>query len=80
MRGTVEKGADAVVYAGRCDPTGAFSIPDLPPGEYTAVAVEGTLPFAADPLQPQFVSALTRDGKRVKVEARLGGGPARQRK
>jgi hypothetical protein len=82
VRGTVEKGSDAVVvlmadatlaarvgYAGRCDSNGTFSIPDLPPGEYTAVAVEGMLPFAADPLQPQFVSALARDGKRVKVEA-----------
>jgi len=80
VRGTVEKGANAVVvlmadqtlearlgYSGRCDANGTFSIPDLPPGEYTAVAVEG--PYAGDPLRPEFMSALARDGKRVKVEA-----------
>jgi hypothetical protein len=54
-------------YTGRCDANGAFSIPDLPPGEYTAVAVPGSDP--GDPLQPAFESALLRDGKRIKVEA-----------
>jgi Carboxypeptidase regulatory-like domain len=81
VRGTVEQPAsNAVVvlmadatpaarvgYSGRCDANGAFLIPDLPPGEYTAVAVEG--PFAGDPLRPEFVAALARDGKRVKVDA-----------
>ncbi len=81
LRGTVEKGGDALVvlmadalpsgarvgYSGRCDADGMFSIPDVPPGLYTAVAVQG---FSVDPLRPDFASALTRDGKRVRIEAR----------
>ncbi|HEY1758188.1 MAG TPA: carboxypeptidase-like regulatory domain-containing protein [Bryobacteraceae bacterium] len=88
VRGTVEKGANALVllmadatpaarvgYSGKCDENGEFSIPDLPPGEYTAVAIEGSYggSYAGDTLRPEFASALTRDGKRVKVEA---GAPA----
>lgn len=80
VRGTVEKGADATVvlmadatatghigYAGKCDANGAFLIPDLPPGEYTAVAVQGSV---GDPLRPEFVSLLASNGKRVRIEAK----------
>jgi hypothetical protein len=79
VRGKVENGADALValladatptarlgYSGRCDANGAFFIRDLPPGEYTAVAVRGPL---GDPLRPEFASLLVTNGKRVKVEA-----------
>jgi hypothetical protein len=79
VRGTVENGADALValladatatarlgYSGRCDANGAFFIRDLPPGEYTAIAVQGPL---GDPLRPEFASLLVTNGKRVKVEA-----------
>ncbi len=81
LRGAVEKGggstvvlmADANAYArfgltARCDPDGNFSIPDVPPGNYTAVA-----------FQDQFVlyqesrDVLSRidsaRGERVKIEA-----------
>ncbi|HEY1759892.1 MAG TPA: carboxypeptidase-like regulatory domain-containing protein [Bryobacteraceae bacterium] len=79
LRGTVEKGANALVilmadptstaqlgYAGSCDANGAFFVPDLPPGEYTVVALQGQ---PGDPLRPEFTSLLTANGKRVKVES-----------
>jgi hypothetical protein len=79
VHGTVENGADALValladatatarlgYSGRCDANGAFFIRDLPPGEYTAIAVQGPL---GDPLRPEFASLLVTNGRRVKVEA-----------
>ncbi len=79
VRGTVEKGAGATVivvadatphaqlgYSGKCDANGAFTIPDLPPGDYTAAALSVSDP--GDTLRPEFASALERDGKRVKVE------------
>jgi hypothetical protein len=84
VRGMVENGAEALVallgdatatarlgYSGRCDANGAFFIRDLPPGEYTAIAVRGPL---GDPLRPEFASLLVTNGKRVKVE----GGAAAQ--
>lgn len=84
VRGTVEKGPNAAVillagatpeaivgYMGHCDETGAFVVADLPPGEYTAVALTQT--FVIDPRTPDFATAAIRDGKRVKVEA---GGAA----
>ncbi len=80
VHGAVEKGPDATVvlladatpeaitgYMGRCDENGAFTISDLPPGEYTAVAITGT--FFVDPRTPSFATAASRDGKRLKVEA-----------
>jgi hypothetical protein len=79
VRGTVEKGASSLVilmadatsasqlgYSGTCDPNGAFFVPDLPPGEYTVVALPGP---PGDPLLPEFQSLLIANGKRVKVEA-----------
>ena len=78
VRGTVEKGANSVValivdetsalrrgYGARCDADGGFVIPDVPPGEYTAVAVRD----ASDLVGPDFPSLLTAGGKRVTVDA-----------
>ncbi|HEY1759069.1 MAG TPA: carboxypeptidase-like regulatory domain-containing protein [Bryobacteraceae bacterium] len=80
VHGTVEKGPDATIilladakpdaiigYSGRCDDNGAFTIQDLPPGEYTAIALTET--YFVDPRSPDFVTAANRDGKRVNVEA-----------
>jgi hypothetical protein len=79
VQGTVEKGADATVvlmadamatarlgYSARCDANGAFVVRDVPPGEYTAVAVSGGV---GDPLRPEFQTMLTASGKRIRVEA-----------
>ncbi len=79
VRGTVEKGAEATVvlmadasasarigYATRCDSNGAFVLRDLPPGEYTAVAVQGAV---GDPARPEFSAMLSASGRRVRVEA-----------
>jgi hypothetical protein len=78
VRGTVEKGAYATVVlmadatpASRigigvqCDADGGFSIPDVPPGEYTAVAFQEFNLVAS----PEFPSLLAASGKSVKVEA-----------
>jgi hypothetical protein len=78
VRGTVERGAGAMVVlmadatpASRigigveCDADGAFSIRDVPPGEYTAVAFREFNLVAS----PEFPSLLAASGKRVKVEA-----------
>jgi hypothetical protein len=82
VRGAVERGAGATVallgdatatarigYSGRCDANGTFVIPDLPPGDYTALAVQGAL---GDPLRAEFASMLVASGKRVSVEAGAG--------
>jgi hypothetical protein len=79
VRGTVENGADAMLwlladpgasgrlgYAAQCDANGAFVIRDVPPGEYTAVAMQRPLP---GPTSPEFLSLLAANGKRVRVEA-----------
>ncbi len=79
VRGTVEKGSDAMVvlmadasasarigYAGRCDTNGAFMVRDIPPGDYTAVALQNNF---GDPLSPEFADMLVANGKRVRVEA-----------
>lgn len=78
VRGTVEKCGEATVvlmadptssamlgYSGHCDPSGGFAIRDVPPGEYTAVAVAGN---PGDPGRPEFVSMLSSSGKRIRVE------------
>jgi hypothetical protein len=78
VRGTVEKGANAMValmvdatpaarlgYGARCDADGGFVISDLPPGEYTAVVVHDV----SDLVGPDFPSFLTANGKRVTVDA-----------
>ena len=79
VRGNVEQGARALVvlmahdpgsnarlgYSGRCDASGAFTIPDVPPGEYTAVAGKGFPDFGS----AAFATLLTSSGKRVRVEA-----------
>jgi hypothetical protein len=81
LRGTVEKGggstmvlmADPTAYArfgltARCDPDGSFSIPDVPPGNYTAVAFQDYWV-----LQQESRDVLNRidsaRGERVKIEA-----------
>jgi len=79
VRGTVENGADTMMwlmadptasgrlgYGAQCDGGGAFVIRDVPPGEYTAVAMRRPLP---GPTSPEFLSLLAANGKRVRVEA-----------
>jgi hypothetical protein len=80
VRGMVEQGADAAVvvlmadpsasgrmgYSGRCDANGAFVVRDVPPGDYTAVALPNNL---GDPLSAEFAAMLVANGKRVRVEA-----------
>lgn len=79
FHGMVEKGPNSMVllmadpsldavtgFSARCDSSGAFSLPDLPPGSYTAVALAAG--SRIDPLTPAFTAALARDGKRVKIE------------
>jgi hypothetical protein len=79
VRGTVENGADTMVwlmadptasgrlgYGAQCDGGGAFLIRDVPPGEYTAVAMRRPLP---GPTSPEFLGLLAANGKRVRVEA-----------
>lgn len=76
--GTVEQASEAMVvlladptptgrlgYAARCDPSGAFAAQDVPPGEYTAFAINRSL----DPASAAFSSVVASGGKRVKVEA-----------
>ncbi len=79
VRGIVDKGGDAtnvilmadptptarIGYSARCDANGAFAARDVPPGEYTAVAVEGS---PGDPLGPDFATILAANGKRIRVE------------
>jgi hypothetical protein len=78
VRGTVEHGADMIValmadatpvallgLAARCDVDGGFSIRDVPPGDYTAVAFQDLGPIGIPVLQRM----LAESGKRVKVEA-----------
>jgi hypothetical protein len=65
LRGTVEKGggstvvlmADPTAYArfgltARCDADGNFSIPDVPPGNYTAVAFQDYQALPGRPVEP----------------------------
>ncbi len=81
LRGAVEKGggstvvlmADPTPYArfgltARCDPDGNFSIHDVPPGNYTAVAFQdyGVLYLESRDLLNRIDSA---HGERVKIEA-----------
>jgi len=79
LRGVVEKGggstvvlmADATTYArfgltARCDPDGNFSISDVPPGSYTAVAFQDNWVL----YQPDLLSRIdSAHGERVKIEA-----------
>jgi hypothetical protein len=78
VRGNVEKGANALVvlmadatpYArlgvsAWCDANGEFSIPDVPPGDYTVIAV----PDFSTGSSAEFPNLLASSGKRVKVEA-----------
>jgi len=79
VRGTVEKADDSTAvilmadptptarigYSIRCDSTGAFTATDVPPGEYTAVAVRES---PQNPLGPDFSTILTANGKRIRVE------------
>jgi hypothetical protein len=79
VHGNVEQGAGALVvlmandaasnarlgYSGHCDASGAFTIADIPPGEYTAVAGKGFPDFGS----ADFATMLTSSGKRVRVEA-----------
>ncbi len=81
VRGTVEKGDDSTIvilmadptptarigYSARCDSNGAFALRDLPPGDYTAVAVQGS---PRDQLGPNFLTTLAATGKRVRVESK----------
>jgi hypothetical protein len=80
VRGTVENGENASValmadggstvrfgFWGMCNPAGEFAISDLPPGEYTAVALKG-FGFASG-RDAEILSLLASNGKRVKVEA-----------
>ena len=52
-------------YSGYCDASGAFTIADVPPGEYTAVAGKPLHYFGS----ADFATMLTSSGKRVRVEA-----------
>jgi hypothetical protein len=78
VRGTVEKGAGVTVFlmtdetpasrlgfSARCDADGAFSIPDIPPGEYTAAAFPDIEALGS----PDFQSLLAASGTRVRVDA-----------
>lgn len=79
VHGNVEQGAGALVvlmanepgsnarlgYSGHRDASGAFTIADVPPGEYTAVAGKGFPDFGS----ADFATMLTSSGKRVRVEA-----------
>lgn len=78
VRGTVEKGSRAMVvlmadptpsgrlgYSARCDASGLFNAQEIPPGEYTAIAVGGSM----DPTSAEFAALLNSSGKRVSVEA-----------
>ncbi len=79
LRGAVEKGggstvvlmADPTAYArfgltARCGPDGNFSIPDVPPGNYTAIAFRDNLVL----YQPDLLSRIdSAYGERVKMEA-----------
>lgn len=78
VRGNVEPGSRALVvlianepssnvrlgYSGLSDAGGAFTIADVPPGEYTAVAGKGFHFGSAE-----FATVLKSSGKRVRVEA-----------
>ncbi|MEP7351918.1 MAG: hypothetical protein ABI824_01670 [Acidobacteriota bacterium] len=79
LRGSVEKGggstvvlmAESTTYArfgltARCDPDGNFSIPDIPPGNYTAVAFQSRTILTQRDILTRFDSA---NGKRVKIAA-----------
>lgn len=81
LRGTVEEGgrstvvlmAEPTAYArfgltARCDPNGNFSIADVPPGNYTAIAFQdqGVLYLESRDLLNRIDSA---HGERVKIEA-----------
>jgi len=79
VRGTVEKADDATTvilmadptptarigYSARCDSSGAFNARDLPPGEYTAVAVQE---LSRNPFGPEFLAMLAANGKRIRLE------------
>jgi protocatechuate 3,4-dioxygenase beta subunit len=78
VRGTVEPGGEARVvlmadpgasgrlgYSALSDASGAFTIADVPPGEYTALAGLPLPDFAS----AEFATMLKASGKRVHVEA-----------
>jgi hypothetical protein len=79
LRGAVEKGGGSTVVlmadptpearfglTARCDPDGNFSIPDVPPGNYTAVAFQDNWVL----YQPDLLSRIdSAHGERVKIEA-----------
>jgi hypothetical protein len=78
VSGTVEKSAYALVLlmadatpttrlgvSAWCDPNGGFSIPDVPPGSYTILAV----PDFSTGASLEFPSLIAANGKRVRVEA-----------
>jgi hypothetical protein len=78
VRGTVAKGGRAVVvlmapdtpvarlgFSTQCEADGTFSIRDVPPGSYTAVAI----PDFGLITTPNFPTMLAASGRRVQVEA-----------
>lgn len=80
VRGTVDKGADMIVVlipqetgslkigiSGKAGPGGAFSIADVPPGDYFAAAVPDTNGIAT----AEFQRFLAANGTRVRVEPSL---------
>jgi Carboxypeptidase regulatory-like domain len=77
VSGTIDKGANLIValipqessplkiaISGRTDAGGAFSIADIPPGDYYAVAIQDTQGMQT----PVFRSFVAANGTRVKVE------------
>jgi hypothetical protein len=77
VRGTVEHGANAMVLlmadatptartgiSEQCDADGGFLIRNVPPGEYTAVALQGLGTITS----PEILGLLTASGKRIEID------------
>jgi hypothetical protein len=58
-------GSARLGYSALSDASGAFTIADVPPGEYTAVAGVSLPDFAS----AEFATMLKASGKRIHVEA-----------
>ena len=53
-----------IAITGLCGPDGSFSIPDIPPGDYYAVALQNIAGIGT----PAFKTFLLSNGMRIKVE------------